>query len=322
MVENILFEIMMSNQEVSTMNLKKWFNNLVYFDPKKMMVPNIGGGKVRKYVPQTFYEALDKITGKDIFSIMLDGDRNYFTFTKGPFLCSISFRLNGEIYLKDQNIILENLDDLFKSHQSVVAYMCTSKDDFLQNNTDIDLYISKGKSLEDVRLKQHDVLKKRQVIDIEFNPGHSHLIRDVWFGSCWRMWFGEQYFQYIPKEVLLNFKGGYETTELETGLIRITLYEDMWEYDKVENREIQWQFRRQVGMDEVAHLLKDKRVKIENLNPAIEILTENLQHGGIRGVTYYINENKEVVPKSEATRRYSYEVDERGNVIWSENENL
>ncbi|NDI33803.1 hypothetical protein [Chengkuizengella sediminis] len=322
MDENIIFEIVLNNQEVSSINLKKWFSTLVYFSPKKMKVPNIGGGKVKEYASEVFFEALDKVTSKDIFTIMLDGDRNFFTFTKGPFFCSITFRLNGGIYIKDQNKILKNLDDLFKNHQSVVAYMCTSEDDFLQNNIDIDLYKSKGKSLENVRLKQHDVLKRRQIIDIEYNPGHSHLVRDVWFGSCWKMWFGEQYFQYIPKEVLLNFNSGYETIELEDGLVRITLYENMWEYEKAENREIQWKFRKQVGMDEVAHQLKNKHIKKENPNPAIQILTENLKHGGVRSVIYYFNDNKEVVPKSEATNIYSYEVDENGKVIWSEYKNL
>jgi hypothetical protein len=132
------------------------------------------------------------------------------------------------------------------------------------------------------------------------------------------MWFGQKYFTYIPKEALLSFQNGFETIELEDGSLRITLYEKIGYYDNPENRKIQWDFRRKVGMDHVAHQLLEEPIIDEFPDPSIQINTENLQHGGIRGITYYFNNFKEVVPRSKATSKYSYEVDCNGDILWSE----
>ncbi|MFS0556076.1 hypothetical protein [Brevibacillus sp. 179-C9.3 HS] len=79
---------------------------------------------------------------------------------------------------------------------------------------------------------------------------------------------------------------------------------------------------RQVGIDEVAHQLLNEPIEIENPDPAIEIITGNLQHGGARGITYYYNDKKEVVSRSKATARYSYEVNKNGEIVWSETKKL
>ena len=78
------------------------------------------------------------------------------------------------------------------------------------------------------------------------------------------MWFGKEYYQYISKEKLQSFTNCYENCELENEVTRITLYENMWDYAKTENREIQWDFRRSVGMDEVAHKILFRNISKMN----------------------------------------------------------
>ncbi|MFS0556072.1 hypothetical protein [Brevibacillus sp. 179-C9.3 HS] len=195
-------------------------------------------------------------------------------------------------------------------------------DNFWQNNTHLDQYEKYNKITGNIKIKPQVILKNKQIVDIVCLPGHSHLVNDLWFGSNWRMWFGQKYFQYIPKDILLNFKDGYESIELSNGGVRVTLYDNFWEYDKPENREIQWSFRRHVGMDEVAHQLLNETIEIENPDPAIEVITDNLQDGGIREITYYYNDKKEAVSRSKATARYSYELNKSGEIVWSETKKL
>lgn len=79
---------------------------------------------------------------------------------------------------------------------------------------------------------------------------------------------------------------------------------------------------RQVGIDEVAHQLLNEPIEIENPDPAIEVITDNLQDGGIREITYYYNDKKEAVSRSKATARYSYDLNKSGEIVWSETKKL
>ncbi|WP_236293575.1 hypothetical protein [Paenibacillus allorhizoplanae] len=110
--------------------------------------------------------------------------------------------------------------------------------------------------------------------------------------------------------------------ELENGILSITLFDDIWDYDNPENRAKQWSFRRYTGIDEIAHALMNSR-QCNIHDPSISIETEMAcKHGGVRLITYYYNDNGDLVQKTKATKCKIYEFGADGNVICSSEEIL
>ena len=214
-------------------------------------------------VPYNKYTLKNKI--EDLFrtnkfeDLNLSNEDNFFMIVTSKDTIKFSSRISREVVNKIQiDQIIEQLSTFFQICQGRVGFVCSSLDYYWQNNEDPKDYERKGKSLEGVVLKQDPLFRSRQIVDVEMLPGHSHNKFDSWFGSCWTMFFGLSYFQFIPSDVLLSFKDGYETVHFPNGAIRIKLYQDVWDYEDPQNRLIQWNFRRSVGMDEIAHGLKQK----------------------------------------------------------------
>lgn len=79
--------------------------------------------------------------------------------------------------------IIDDIDNLFCKYGGIIAHACSAEDDFWQNNMDPKLYSVYGKSLVGVTLKDSPRFKGKEIIDVERNPGHSHIICEMWFGS-------------------------------------------------------------------------------------------------------------------------------------------
>jgi len=100
--------------------------------------------------------------------------------------------------------------------------------------------------------------RDKYLIDLESVPTHQHFILTgdkLWFGSCAIMYFSELYYKYIPKEKWEGFIDCEENIVLESGLRKVVLYNDLSNYENSGNRNKQWTFRNQLGIDEVAHML-------------------------------------------------------------------
>lgn len=96
------------------------------------------------------------------------------------------------------------------------------------------------------------------LIDLESMPTHQHLIQTgdkLWFGACTEMYFSEIYYKYIPKNKWNQFQNCLMNKTLDSGLRKIQLYKDFDEFEKIENRKKQWNFRNELNIDEVAHKL-------------------------------------------------------------------
>jgi hypothetical protein len=100
--------------------------------------------------------------------------------------------------------------------------------------------------------------RDKYLIDLESVPTHHHFIKTgdkLWFGACAIMYFSELYYKYIPKEIWEEFTDCEENVNLENGLRKIVLYNDLTDFENPDNRKKQWAFRNQLGVDEVAHKL-------------------------------------------------------------------
>lgn len=173
-------------------------------------------------------------------------------------------------------------------------------------------------STANVKVKTSPIFPSEKIVDIEYNPGHSHRPLGIWFGSCYQMWFGRDYYQYISKDKLQMFCDCSENVVLDNDVIRITSYDDLWAYDKPENRRRQSAFRTQVGVDAVAHMLKSNAI----LDPVVEILTGVFSNGGVRLIKHYLNSTGTVVPKSIATKVVTVEYSKYGEILYQDEQSI
>ena len=153
-------------------------------------------------------------------------------------------------------------------------------------------------------------------IDIEKNPGYYYNVRGFMLGAFYRMWFGKEAYDIYDKEALRSFPC-YENVVLDNDVTRITLYENILDYNKKENRDKQWEFREKLHVDEIGHRMQkeEEEEKKKNLDPAINIKQGSFEHGGVRLIQTYLKDG-ENVPRSKADSVEEVEMDENGKEVY------
>jgi len=127
------------------------------------------------------------------------------------------------------------------------------------------------------------------------------------------MHFSDLFYKYIPLflwDGLINCK---ENIILPNNLRRITLYENPSDYDLKNNREIQWSFRRQLGIDSIAHeICSGKHKSLDDLPVLIE--NRDCKKGQIKVTRFLDSKNKLEIP-SKASKKEIKETDIEGKII-------
>ncbi|MDQ8734819.1 hypothetical protein [Paenibacillus sp. LHD-38] len=319
MSDNIFFKIIIPNESVTVSHYEEWLDSLVWFKPEKMWSSKIIGTEEMEYNKTILLnKAKKRFNVIDFFNVSIESEGNDFVVRKGRFHSFVQGHINKSNIEKYTILyIVQQIENAFLKYNGIVSFVCSAEDQFWQNNRDINQYERLGKSIENIAIKPDPIYKKEYIVDVEQLPGHSHYTNDLWFGSCWKMWFSKRYYQYIPKKILLNCNGCYEKTELPEDSLRITLYSSIWDYELADSRNIQWSFRKQTGMDDIVQWLNDEDNMTQNPeNASIEIFSDKCSHGGVRLVMYYFDEKRNIVSKNRAKVCYAYEVDDKGNIVW------
>jgi hypothetical protein len=274
--------------------------------------------KTWRYNEKKLIEFLENELEDDLdFRINIENGKNSFLLRTSGRKAWIYISLDKLTFDEKKSEICLELDGFFQGNKGIVAYACSGKDWFFQNITGPDWYPTYGKSTEGLPLVKSRINSNWTEVDIEIFPGHEHNEHELWFGSCWLMWFGEYYPKMFSKEIFLNFNNCYENEKLEDGSIKIQLYEDIWDYENETNRKRQWDFRRTTGIDEVAHKLISTPMIIEHPDPSIVLSKAGIfEHGGVRLAKSYHNEHGDVVPKSRAVECRTFEFDKDGKAVW------
>lgn len=322
MAERIKYSLLFLQDSLEMAWVREWFETACrLFQPTRMRGRGLTQGNYRKFNKNKFFDNLTgQVEEKKILVAISDMNfDNRIEISKNPAfenIVSMNYVISEDIH----NGCVDDLIGKLMQKGGIVAYKCSLSDNIYQNADQLSDYELFEWSLEGVKTKLSEY--GRTIIDTEYNPGHSHTPNGIWFGSCYRMWFGKDYYQYISKEKLQSFTNCYENRELENEVIRITLYEDVWEYAKEENREIQWDFRKSVGMDEVAHELEKNPAKKKPSDPEVEILTGTFPHGGVRLIHQYFDEADNMTRKSKAKLVRSAEYSTDGKILFQEEKKL
>lgn len=73
------------------------------------------------------------------------------------------------------------MDDIF--NKGIVAYICHDEDYTWQNMKDYEYFKLLNKPREHLKLIPSPFFSNDMIVDIEQNPGHSHIVNHLWFGS-------------------------------------------------------------------------------------------------------------------------------------------
>ncbi len=87
--------------------------------------------------------------------------------------------------------------------------------------------------------------------DTSYNPGRKDLIGYTWIMAAWKMWFGEPFFELVPKERILSFPDAIEIKELPYGQVYVQLFEKIEESASKENMDKQRKWREWLNFDEL-----------------------------------------------------------------------
>lgn len=316
MDKRIIYNINLNSIDITPDFVEKWIRIVCnYFKPQWM---HINREKGRKYNEKKLNENIKQGITNGI-QLHLSGEKSWLSIlhrAQSPHITSMSIALEDA-----KDMLLDGAIEELMIEKGIVASKCSLKDDTLQDLEDVDWYKREGGSMWGVKTKYSKTFNRR-IIDTEYNPGHSHYTNGLWFGSCYMMWFGSPYYQYIEKEKLKSFRNCYENVELDNEVIRIRLYENIWDYDKKASRKIQWDFRRSVGIDAVAHRLEEIEAKTPITDAAIEMFMGNFPNGGTRLTKSYFDDQENNVPKDKATKVRICEFSEKGELLDEREESL
>ena len=161
----------------------------------------------------------------------------------------------------------------------------------------------------------------KEIIDIEQFSRHSHEYGGIIFTSTYIMWFGTDFFKFVPKETLTSFSDCVSNEILDNGTVRIQLYEDINDYNTDETDRRQWAFRKHTNIDEVAEKWNAEYHKMasENMSGANMIIENgSFEHGGVRRLKVYLDKDRKQTVKKEAVFMKVIEYDSCNKIVYEE----
>ncbi len=188
--------------------------------------------------------------------------------------------------------VVEFIKEILK--QNVLYYFCHHDEDLkLSRVNKVNVWKRKLKGIPNsIRLIENPRSvggeRDKFLIELESVPTHQHQMKTdekLWFGACWQMYFSEIYYKYIPKNLWDSHLNCFENIILENGVRKITLYKNPYDYNLDKNRAMQWEFRRLLGIDSIAHeLCLGNRSEPANL--PVKITKKNCKKGETRVIRY------------------------------------
>ncbi len=305
------------NESIDKKRLYELITVLVeYVTPKKIHAYQYKSGENYRYYPKRLPEAFEEEIRESNKRIhfALDGDEFHFLIKKERLdkciriILSLKYSLPDELFEKIEKFIID---------EAIMASESDYKDEIKQNSKSI-YTLENGKETEDPKGGRIIGFRVEPISsDYHSYPGYRFISYGYELGAFYRMWYGKGSYEILDRNALRNFPC-YENIVLNNDVTRITLYDDISNYDKKDNRDKQMDFRKELRIDEIASELKKKEAeeRKNNSDPEINIQEGNFEHGGVRLIQTYLNDG-EIAHRSEADSVEERELDENGNELFS-----
>ena len=281
--------------------------------PERFKAKHYGSGKFYKYSEKKFIEAFDNemnVLDDNIrFSVEWDGGRSDII----KYVTDIALRIRINMDAGPEAGIYNELEE-FIIENAIMASEADVHDMNAQNERLIHMLEMMGENPDNYP-KCKGTFEDVE-IDIEKNPGFWRVTRGFDFAAFYRMWFGKEAYDIYDKEALRTFPC-YENVVLDNDVTRITLYENILDYNKKENRAKQWEFREKLHVDEIGRRMQEEEneEKMKKSDPEISIIQGSFEHGGVRLIRTYLKDGKNV-PRSKADTVEEVEMDDNGKEVY------
>ena len=321
MANNISFQISMYCDD-STFDFFKELLSILPFKQKKMRAALLH--KSVRFNEKVFYSQLVEALERRVhFSTEVSQDiSNSCTFRYDD----ISNVITIIIFIKECADVLNfivAINELFNNIKIISAFLRDLEDGLLSTAFKIDSYERRGIDTTNLKKKIWLPYKPfdKEIIDIEQFSRHSHEYGGIIFTSTYIMWFGTDFFKFVPKETLTSFSDCVSNEILDNGKVRIQLYEDINDYNTDETDRRQWAFRKHTNIDEVAEKWNAEYHKMasENMSGANMIIENgSFEHGGVRRLKVYLDKDRKQTVKKEAVFMKVIEYDSCNKIVYEE----
>lgn len=158
-----------------------------------------------------------------------------------------------------EEVVTEHLSSLLDFSDSLAMSFCIESghlhdlEDFSdQNQLGPHWLKMMGKSVDPRKIKYSDVLKQ-EVVDVEQNPCHNHVVGAIDFTAAWTMYLGQSFLDSIDATKLEQLDA--KIYQLSDSLVRVTLFDDPFSFASVSSIQRLWDFRATLELDQTAHKL-------------------------------------------------------------------
>ncbi|AIQ14541.1 hypothetical protein [Paenibacillus durus] len=231
--------IFFKNEHLHLPNISNWLRTAPEFDAYKFHSITSTKHDGLSFKEELFTKCVEKdmLQKPPIYITIFDKKGHEILINKGRQITCLSISLHSLTTQRTFEDWLKFTDGFFESKIGIAACVYPKDDFFWQRNTDLGQYKKYGKSTEGLQTIQKN--KSTTIINPKTLPGFPMYVDEIWFGSTWMMWFGPEYYKYIPRERLLQFKQAFQTMVFDNGSIFIQLYESVEDVEKEESRQVQ-----------------------------------------------------------------------------------
>lgn len=176
------------------------------------------------------------------------------------------------------------------------GYISDAEDLNWQSETLVSNYELFGKSHEGLPKIWDDDFEEERIDTLQ-NPGARHPIPRMWLQAAWRMWFGPGAFEFIPKERPQAFEDAHRIERLDDQALFIQLFSDPDDFDSGASRAKQASFNDWVG--KASLVAQGTDLDPGPKDPSHEIERGKFDHGGVKRLTIWLDENDKPVVRTE-----------------------
>lgn len=209
-----------------------------------------GDEEVRQFSLQAISSQIQHLTEEENLWIKVNAENGEFQLHISKLTLREQTILAGSTFSAYQTMI-EDYYDTRMVRNGMYGYI-RSLDDYLYNNVE---NIEKRTFETDSEIKQlpkrYDH-KKAVIIDCNQLAGYDVYFKGLCLTSCWKMYYSSLYTQIIPKPIFMEVQQVQAIEELGSQVIKITLFNDPFNWDLPVNQKYQRLFRDQMGYDQLA----------------------------------------------------------------------
>ena len=100
-------------------------------------------------------------------------------------------------------------------------------------------------------------------IDVRKNAGYITYVKEIPVGVAWKMWLGNNYYNWIPKETLVEFKDCYQNIEIGNNIQKIIMTKTLEEFTNDKTDDIKWNFRKKLNLNSITEKIEEFEKKKE-----------------------------------------------------------